>query len=314
MPPTDSVSNKPLRRLAPVFIVALAAPLAGGCDSHGATPKTTQVVARVNGDEITYSEVNHGLRETGRGGPDAAAPQARRFAPQVLEGLIDEELLVQAARQDRLDRDPDILDGLEAARRKVLAKAYTDKLGENVAAPSTAAIHAYFTAHPMLFADRRVYTLRELRVPRDSVEVPPGNDADGDVRTLLRLAWERTHQWSAVAEKLQAMSDHHVIRAETELAAEQLPLDQLGTLHEMREGEARFFYEGATVVAQQLVKSVAAPVDEAHAREMIGDYLQAQAREAAASAELARLHGAANIERLADFATAPVANPSHARP
>lgn len=118
-------------------MLCLAAALPG-CDAE----RRAQLAARVNGAEITF-----------RGEADAKS----------LDKVIERELLVQQAIHAGLDRDPAIRNAIDQARRQILAEAWLDKLaaGKTV---SRDEIHAFYTDNPALFAERRVYQVRETKV------------------------------------------------------------------------------------------------------------------------------------------------------
>ena len=55
----------------------------------------------------------------------------------------------------KLDRDPRVVQQLEAVRREVLARAYVEKVGEAAAKPTPEEIKKYYDEKPALFSDRR---------------------------------------------------------------------------------------------------------------------------------------------------------------
>ena len=58
-------------------------------------------------------------------GLQTAGPDATR---QAVDSLINEQLLVKSALDNKLDRDPAVVQALERARRQVLARAYVERL------------------------------------------------------------------------------------------------------------------------------------------------------------------------------------------
>ncbi len=92
--------------------------LVAACD-RGAD--TTAVVATVNGDPITKSELERylQLRRTKQPSPEAA--EAERKA--AVDEMVNHTVLVQSALRDKLDEDPDVAFQLEWQRENVLATA-----------------------------------------------------------------------------------------------------------------------------------------------------------------------------------------------
>src|SRR5574341_2074844 len=79
-------------------------------------PNANQVVARVNQVEITYGEFKSRLEsfEKERG------PIPNEKWGDVLRGMIQEEVILQGAIADRLDKDAAVTARLEEARRRIL--------------------------------------------------------------------------------------------------------------------------------------------------------------------------------------------------
>jgi len=186
---------------------AVAATPLASCKGGHATDKT-QVVAHVNDAEITVSQLRAALAAKGDPRPGEQATQA------ALEGLVNEQLLVDAALRDRLDRDPAVVQAIESARRQLLARAYLERAvlpKQEITASEQA---AYYKGHAELFAQRRVYQLIAFTLARDKL----------DAALLETLG--ATHSPEAVAAALAARK----IEAEKQSlmrASEQLPLDDL---------------------------------------------------------------------------------------
>ena len=111
----------------------------------------------MNKEEITVHQINFVLAQQRALAPEQAASASR----QVLERLIDQELALQKAADQKIDRDPRVVQQLEAARREIIARAYLEKIAAGAPKPTPQEIKAYYDAHPALFSDRRVYSCRK---------------------------------------------------------------------------------------------------------------------------------------------------------
>jgi len=158
-----SPCSRPAPGSSAVRIAALALAvgiaLLAGCNKSKDKP-ATQTAAKVNKEEITVHQINFMLSQQ-RGLAPAQAASASR---QVLERLIDQELTLQKASDQKLDRDPRVVQQIEAARRDIVSRAYLEKLSEGAPKPTPAEVEAYYQAHPALFSERRVYSLQEVNI------------------------------------------------------------------------------------------------------------------------------------------------------
>src|SRR3954447_25909758 len=147
--------------------LSLAASLLVACGDRKKEKAASQTAAKVNKEEITVHQINFLLSQQ-RAIPQAQAASASR---QVLERLIDQELALQKAADQKLDRDPRVVQQVEAARREIIARAYLEKLGEGAPKPAPAEVEAYYQAHPALFSQRRVYSLQEVNIDASPEQV-----------------------------------------------------------------------------------------------------------------------------------------------
>ncbi len=140
----------------------LGAVLVSGCSSHSVQGRS-QVVAKVNGDEVTVYEVNQyvQLQPLLAGTPE----QIRRKA---IDAVIDQHLLLSAARQAGIDRTPEVMQALLLDRKDTLIKAYLAQQSVDMPVHSPDQIKAYYLAHPALFGQRVLYRVGELHIQADS--------------------------------------------------------------------------------------------------------------------------------------------------
>lgn len=258
-----------------------------GCSKSGET-KASQVAVKVNGDEISIHQVNAVLaRMPSTGLSDAQQQQARK---QTVDGLVEQQLLVQQAIDKKLDRDPEVVQALDASRRQILASAYLQHTFSAQVRPSDAEIQRYYDENPALFSDRRVYQLQQLVATLTPAQRTALDDVVAKAKTMNEVA-----QWLR-AEKINATGDVGVRAAET------LPLDTLPRLAKMKDGEIGLFpgVNGATTIVQ-VVTAQPQPLALNQARPAIEQFLAVRKRDELAAAEVKRLHDAAKITYVGEF-------------
>jgi EpsD family peptidyl-prolyl cis-trans isomerase len=147
-----------------------------------------QVVAVVNGEEITLNELNSELADLNL--PANVDKNAVRTG--VLQKMIDRRLLAQAAKEEGLDRDPSYVSQERRMKERLLVGMYGKKAMDTIEVPNAAKIDQFMTAHPGMFAGR-------TRLMLDQIQF----DAPSDMSRLKEL--ESAHTLQAVGEKLTAM-------------------------------------------------------------------------------------------------------------
>lgn len=253
--------------------------------------EATQVAARVNSSDVTVHQINflmqqdHGIR------PEQADAASRK----VLEGLIEQELAVQKALELKLDREPQVAQTLEAARRDVLARAYRDHVTDGTPKPTAEETRRYYDANPALFAQRRVYSLQELVI-----------DLPADKRDWLkeRLAHAKSADDLSAALKAEGIrfGGSHVVKP-----AEQLPMSLVPRLAAMKDGDSITLSDGPPVRVDFIAASRVDPVAYERAQPAIEQFLLTAAKRRTIDENLKALRTAAKVTYQGKFA-APAAD------
>ena len=251
-----------MRLACHIVALALAAALAG-CERASAFKPGQAVVAKVNGIEISAA---------------AAA------GPQALEKIIDRELLVQRALATGLERDPQVAQSLDHARRSILAQAYLERAAAALSRGTPEEVRAFYADNPALFAERRIYRLRELDVA-----------GDPDLAEPVRAQVGRSRDLEEVAAWLRSRNARYTDIQVTQ-PAEQVPLAQLPELARMKAGEMAVFATPLGVSVVQLLHAEEAPLSEPQAAPVIGEFLAAKKRMELAATEVRKLRDGARIE------------------
>jgi EpsD family peptidyl-prolyl cis-trans isomerase len=273
--------------------------LLAGCSGGSESAKKggpSLVAVKVNSDELSVPQVNAQLSKL----PNVPPERQQEARKAVVEQLVDQQLLVQQAKEKKLDRDPEVLAALESARAQVLAQAYLQKSLFNAATPSDTEIDKYYQENPALFSQRRVYRLQELATDLPAARLDELKQVVAKSKSLADV-----DKWLKSIDAKSAMNG--AVRP-----AEALPLAQLPQISALKDGEMTLIVNGPQTTVLQLLQSQPQPLDLERAKPFIKQYLMAQKREQLAKSELARLRQEASIEYVGEFqqvmAVAPAAS------
>jgi EpsD family peptidyl-prolyl cis-trans isomerase len=286
-----SLSIQALCRRGGVLVaVCCAALLATACSKGEKADKkatVSQVAVKVNDEEISEHQVNLLLERHAAGVSAANAPAAAR---RVLDGLVDQELVAQAARKEGMEQDPRVVQRMEAARRDVLALAYLERLGEKVTEPTTDEIDRYYEAHPELFAQRRLFSLQETTVA-----------VAADRFGALKAKLEGTESLERMNEALRAESLKSGSR-QMSISAEDVPFTWLERLVPLKAGQSIVMTRDGGARVLTVLSVQLAPIPRADAQKLIALFLTKDRKRQAQQAGLKALRDAAKIEFAPRFA------------
>lgn len=273
--------------LFPTLVVSLALGLAA-CNSKEAEKPASQIAAKVNSGEISVHQINYILSRTGTGNNTAEmAPKIRR---QILDRLVDQELAVEQAVEKKLDRSPDVLMAIENARREILARAYVEQITAAMAKPTVDEAKKYYTEHPQLFAERRIYNIQEIVLP-----------ATAGIADELRELLNAGKSMEDIANWLKGRNIKFAGGSATR-PAEQIPLELLPKIHPLKAGQGLLMEGPQSITVMRLAASQSVPVSEDVALPRIQQFLGNQHAAEAAKQEFKTLKANAKITYMGEFA------------
>ena len=252
-------------RIGAVALAAMAATLLAACGQKkdvAPADAGSEVVAKVNGDELNAGQLTIALQKQRGMRPDAGDAASK----QVLDQLIDEQIVAQKAVAAKLDKDPKVVAQIEAARRDILARRFIESAAETAGKPADDAVQKFYDGRPALFGQRKVYTLQRM-----DIQAPEERRAEVDahvqsLKTSAELAdWLKSQKLTFTTKQEQD-------------ASEQLPPTVLDKLATMKEGESMVVPSQFGVSALTLVSSASAPKTLADARPAIEQFLSTQGR------------------------------------
>lgn len=269
-----------------ILALAVAAALLAGCEKPGVT-ETSPMVAKVSGEAIGASELDQAVSRLG----ELNETQRAEARGKLLQALVDQRLVAEAARKAGLDKEPEVALAMAQASREALTEAYAERLAKDVAAPTDAEIADYFAQHPELFSQRRLYRVQELELQVDAARAAEVEEALKASQSLGDfVAWVKAQG----IEGKTAM----IVRP-----AEQIPAPLLARLAQMRDGQVTLIpARPGYVVIHQLVESQLQPVTQEQARQVIERALLAQKRKDRMEDEVKKLREAAKVEYAEGYA------------
>ncbi|MCY7316129.1 MAG: EpsD family peptidyl-prolyl cis-trans isomerase [Rubrivivax sp.] len=270
-------------RWLPLLLIATTAVLAGCGDKKDSSP--SQTAARVGKAEITVHQINFVLQQQRNLRPE----QADAASKQILERLIEQQLTLEKAEELKVDRDPRVMQQLDAARREVLARAYLEKIADAAAKPTPEEIAKYYADKPALFRERRIYNLQELSIEAQPNQLPELRDKLNAAKNIN----EFTEYLKNAGLRFQA--------GQALRAAEQLPIPTLDALAKLQDGQAMVMPSPTGAQVLVVAGSRLQPVTEEQARPAIEQFLLNERRRKLMEDEVKTLRAGAKVEYVGSF-------------
>jgi EpsD family peptidyl-prolyl cis-trans isomerase len=293
-------STFPKCRVTASFFIALAVAGSVGCADKSGEPKASQVIAKVNDKEISIHRLNLALQDV----PSQMAPEQLPLVRKAaLERLVEQEVLVQEALEKKRDRDPAVVQQLEAARRDILARAFLQSVSETSTKPDDAAVRKFYADNPALFKDRNVFQFTEIALPR-----VPSNWSE------MEKALKPANTISEVIDVLRKFNLNVPVSQNIVRGSEDLPIESAKAISAMKDGEIVIYSRPPGIVIALIQARKADPLDEKKATPRIEQFLTNKAKSEAVSAEVKRLKDAAKVTYLGDFAAEASKTPKIEQP
>lgn len=281
--PPIPARHRPARSwLVLVLVATVALAACGDRKNAGAS----QVAAKVNKEEISVHQINFLLQQQRGLKPEQADAAGR----QVLERLIDQELAVQRAQDLKLDRDPRVVQQIEASRRDIVSRAYLEKVAEAAPKPSAEEVKKYYEDMPSLFRERRIYSIQEVAIEARPDQIP-----------ALRTQLDGAKNINDFIEYLKA-NHFRFVGNQAVRPAEQLPLTLIENFAKLKDGQGMLVPNATGAQVYVVVASRAEPIDEVRARGAIEQFLLNDAKRHLVENEMKALRSDAKIEYVGKFA------------
>lgn len=272
----DATHMRP-RRVARAAMMAGGLLLLAGTAACNKKP-TDQIVAVVNGEEISMQELNAELGNVKLPeGVDKKMVQA-----QLLQRVVDRRLLAQAAKDQGIDKDP----GFIVEQRRVNEALLVDKLAkresDKIPVPPAAEVDKFIADNPTMFAGRQIYMVDQIAFPMPA-----------DPKSLKALEPAKTME--AVGTILKGMNTPFR-RTMTKVDSGNVPPDQMKRILALPKGEPFIIPQGGAVTVNNIVAAEAAPLPVDQARPAAVRILRTQKLSAQGKSQLDEAKKKAKIE------------------
>jgi peptidyl-prolyl cis-trans isomerase C len=260
--------------------VAASALALGGC-----TKKVGgQVVAVVNGQEITQGELN---AELGNQQIPPGADKTKVMA-QLLQQVVNRKLLVGRAKDQGLDKSPAYLAQLQRGQDQLLIQMLASNAAKQVSVPDAAAADKFMAENPSLFAGRKRYSLDQVVFP-----------AKPDAALAAKLKAAKT-----MPEVEAALTSSGIAfqRGTSQLDTAQIPPAIAAKIAALPAGEPFLVPQGGQVVVNVIRSAEPVPVPADQARPAATELLRRQAVEQAMKKQVDQARASAKITYAPGFA------------
>ncbi|HSH54721.1 MAG TPA: EpsD family peptidyl-prolyl cis-trans isomerase [Methylotenera sp.] len=243
------------------------------------------IAAKVNDVEISTKQINQMME----GAPSLTANNEIEIQRQILEKLIDQEIIIEKASKESLDRLPEVVLAMETAKKEVLAKAYLQKLVAESSKVSDEDVNQYYFEHPALFSERRIYKLEDISTERNA-----------DALAAIQKVVAKKKSMLVIANVLQKKGIKYSEETYTR-PAEQLPLNLLPKIQQLKEGEMLIVETDDVVHVMRLIHAEDAPISLDMAASSIRSFLMSSRANEIVDEKMKSFRKQAKIEYVGDF-------------
>jgi len=252
-----------------------------------------QVVARINGEEVSIHELSAERRRVSFPSGTAEEEATR----QLLGAVVERKLFTQKAVEAGLDRQPGVLLDLRRAREQVLAQAYLQQQMAARAPVSRQEVEAFVAGNPHMFAQMEKLSFDKIVVPGTAVTdelMGKLNDAD----TL------------ADVEKVLASAGVAYNRGKGESATAELPADIVTQIKAVKPGKVFMLNTGGVATFATLTAATPEPLLGSDAFNAARRVLEAKRGQEDAEAIRASVRDAGKVEYVGEYAGIMAAPPA----
>lgn len=220
-----------------------------GCEEN--TEISSQVVVKVNEQEVTVSEFNEYLKRIPLKSKDEN--QIEEMKQRVLKGLVEQKLLLQAAQKAKVDRSAEVISAIDIAKNKIIVDAYLNKVLSGSTIPNEKEVEKFYNENDVLFNQRKRFVYDQYTLAASSGEV------DAIVNKIKLL--DKASQLKSFFENI----DYKYGETREYRTTNQLPKELVKAMSILKIGDIGFFkvLDGLVVIGLHNVESEPVTLEQA---------------------------------------------------
>lgn len=259
-----------------VGCLVLAAFILCGCHKSQRVDDS-QVVASVNGDQITLQQLRVELPAPSTAALDNKAKQ------QILLRLIERQLIMQEAIKLNLDRTPEVMQALEASKAQIYAQAYISQKTAKLNKVSDEEIADFIKQHPERFEHRKLFKTVDVTF----INVPALLD-------IKRMEHEVKSLQALEAELGSKKVVYEISRSQ--FLTDRLPVNILSKIGQLQKGDLLFVHNDNSVIVKAIQNVTEMPMPLEMVRVIATKLISQQKKQDFIKTEVERLKGLSTID------------------
>jgi len=227
----------------------LGATLLSGCQEDSEI--SSQVVVKVNEKEITINEFNEYLKRVPVKAKDES--KVEEVKQKVLESLVDQKLLLEAAQKSEVDRSAEVISAIDIAKNRIIVEAYLNKVLSGSTVPDEKEVEKFYSENDILFNKRKRFIYDQYTLAASQEEV------DAIVNKIKLL--DNASQLKPFFESL----DYKYGQTREYRTTNQLPKELVKAMSILKQDDIGFFkvLDGLVVIGLHNIESVPVTLDQA---------------------------------------------------
>jgi len=236
-----------------------------------------QYVASINGQKISLNQFNVEIK-------NARLPDEHRDEnkAKLLRKIIDRELFAQEAIKLNIDRTPEVVEAVNAAKSQIYAQAYLSKKLSKLMSPTESEVSSYISKHPEMFVHRKVFFTTDVIFTYDPNKI--------DIQMLQK----NVSDLEALRKALEAQQIKYSM-VNSNFSLEVLPVELVDKLKQVKVGDLLFSHDSTKAIVKSITNISEGPLPENIAKELAARIVFEDKKQQLINNEISRLRDFSKI-------------------